>query len=42
MVSHAKGQEFYYNIQNKNVHFEFNVHNGFLNMSVVICDREVT
>jgi len=42
MISHAKGQEYYYNIQNKNVHFEFSAHNAFLNITVVICDREDT
>jgi hypothetical protein len=42
MISHAKGREIYYNIQNKNVHFEFSEHNAFLNIFVVICDRDDT
>jgi hypothetical protein len=42
MINHAKGQELYYNIQNKNVRFKFSAHNAFLNIIVVICDREDT
>jgi len=42
MISHAKEQEFYNNIQNENVYFEFSAQNAFLNISVVICDREAT
>ena len=29
MISHAKGQELYYNIQNKNLYFEFSAHTRF-------------